>query len=128
MNVPVEVNQFVQVAVNVIAFVIAVAASAGVVGKIVVWVKSQFDAFKAAQPDNVRSLIDWAVMIAAEFVEKLDLSDQLEQYARSKKDLALEYAHNLLLQVGFDIDMKALDAALESVLFNHPDKFPSSKG
>jgi hypothetical protein len=128
MNVPVEVNQLAQAALNVIAFVIAVAASAGIVGKIVVWVKGRFDEFKAAQPDNIRSLIDWAVMLAAEFAEKLELSDQLEQYARSKKDLALEYAHNLLLQVGFDIDMKALDAALESVLFNNPDKFPSSKG
>lgn len=127
-TVPMEVNQLVQAAINVVAFVIAIAASAGIIGKIVIWVKARFDEFKQAQPDNVRSLIDWAVMIAAEFVEKLDLSGQLEDYARSKKDLALEYAHDLLLQVGFDIDMKALDAALESILFNNPDKFPSSKG
>ncbi len=128
MTVPVEVNALVQAAVNVIAFVIGLAASAGLLAKVIVWVKQKFADFEASQPENIKNLIEWAVLIAAQFAEKLDLSGQLNDYAHSKKELALEYAHKLLLSLGFDISMDALDAALEALLFAHPEMFPSSGG
>lgn len=122
---PQPVIDLAQAAINVIAFVITLAVSAGIVGKVMIWVRGKFEEFKATQPENVRKLIEWAVMTAAEFVEKLELSGQLEDYARSKKNLALDYAKQLLLAVGLDVDLSVLDAALESILFRNPQKFPS---
>jgi hypothetical protein len=122
---PIEINEFVQAALNVIIFVLGLAASAGVLGKVAIWVKGQFENFKATQPENVRALIEWAVYTAASMAEKLELSGELEDYTRSKKNLALAKARELLLSVGLDVDMSALDAVLESILFQNPDQFPS---
>lgn len=123
-----EVTSIVQALINIIAIAVGALATAGVAARIVVWVKARFEEFKATQPENIQTLIEWAVKTAAEFAEKVDLSGQLEDYARSKKAIALKAAHDLLLSVGFDVDLSVLDAALESFLFRNPEQFPSSKG
>jgi hypothetical protein len=66
-------------------------------------------------------------MLGANFAEKLDLAGMLEQYGRDKKTLALNAAREWLLAQGYDIDLSLLDAALESILFQNPEQFPSSK-
>lgn len=125
---PVEVNALLQAAINLIGFALAVLAASGIVGKVVVWAKGKLLELEASQPENIQKWIEWAVTMAADFAEKLDLSGQLEQYARSKKELAVEYAHTLLVQLGFDVSLETIDAALEALLFNNPDKYPSGDG
>lgn len=126
-----ELNEALQNGIQAFITILAVALPllglGALFARIVVWAKGEFERIKNEQPDVIRNLIDMAVMLGAEFAEKIDLSGMLEQYGRDKKELALNAAKEWLLQQGYDVDLSLLDAALESILFQNPEKFPSSK-
>lgn len=121
------VEQIIQLFVQVIAVVLPLLGLGVAFARLVVWGKGEFERIKNEQPDVIRNLIDMAVMLGASFAEKVDLAGMLEEYGRDKKALALEAAERWLSEQGYNIDLSLLDAALENILFNNPEKFPSSK-
>lgn len=121
------VQQIIQLFVTLIAIVLPMIGIGAAFAKLVVWAKGEFERIKNEQPETIRNLIEAAVMLGASFAEKLDLAGMLEQYGRDKKTLALEAAQRWLEQLGYDVDLSVLDAALEAILFQNPEQFPSTK-
>lgn len=117
--------QIIQALVNLIATLVPLVLPV-IIGLVTKWVKDRFEELKMSQPENVQQAIEWAVRIGAEFAEKI--GPVLEAEGKDKLEIALERAERALADLGYDIDPSVLEAALESVLFRNPDKFPSSKG
>ena len=112
--------------ITIVAIALPLLGLGAIFAKVVVWGKGEFERIRREQPEWVQGLIDAAVLLGAEFAEKIDVAGMLEQYGRDKKTLALNAAREWLAAQGYDIDLSLLDAALESILFRNPEKFPSS--
>lgn len=119
-------QEAIQLFINLIAVLVPMLGLGYAFARLVVWGKAEFERIKREQPEWIQNLIDTAVLLGAEFAEKIDLAGMLEQYGRDKKRLALEAAEKWLAEQGYEVDFDVLDAALESILFRNPEKFPSS--
>lgn len=89
-----------------------------------VWFKTRWEEFRLNQPEYIQKLIDDAARFGADFAEKIELSGIVEDYARTKKQAALEAARQLLKEKGYEnVDLSVLDAAIEVILFRNPDRY-----
>jgi len=87
------------------------------------WLEAQYQLL----PKNLREVLEDAALLAARFVEQMNLSDQLaegiEDFARYRMDLALERAFSLLKAQGIEIKPEpeqyvrdALQTVIENVI------------
>lgn len=117
------VEQLLQAAVNLLAALLPYVLLP-IIAVTGVWVKARWEEFKLNQPEYIQRLIDDAARFGADFAEKIELSGIVEDYAKSKKQAALDAARSLLREKGYEnVDLSVLDAAIEVVLFRNPDRY-----
>lgn len=123
INVPSPVSEFVQSAITMIAYLLPIILPV-IIGAVIVWVKARWESILASQPENVRLMIEAAAKFGADFAEKVGPSLELE--GKEKLEAALNAAEGWLKAQGYDVELDVLVAAIEGVLFNNPDDYPSS--
>ncbi len=121
-QVPVEVNDFVQAAVNVVTFLLPYILMA-VLAPLGLWVVSQWNNIKASQPEQVRNLLEMAAKFGADFAEKVGPS--LKATGKEKLHLAIEAAEKWAKLQGYNVELDLLEAAIEGILFRNPEDYPS---
>ena len=122
-EVPTQVNDLVQAAINVLPLAITLLATLGVGARIAVWFLERWNEFKVTQPEYIQALLEAAATFGADFAEKV--GPQLEVYGKEKLKLAEEAGERWLASQGYVVELALLREAIEGVLFRNPDKYPS---
>lgn len=121
-TVPTPVNDLVQAAVAVLAFVV-LTVGPFIIAKAIAFAHKAYDDFRTSQPEFVQKLIDTAAMFGATVAEKV--GNDLKLYGQDKLDYALDAAKRWLMEQGFAINDETLRDAIHKVLFDNPDLFPA---
>lgn len=124
-SVPEASNAVVQALINLLAALI-VAVAPIIIARVTVWGKKAWADFKASQPEHVQRLIEGAALFGATFAEKA--GPALKDMGVEKLDAALDAANRWLEAQGFEVDDTLLRQAIEVILFQNPEQFPSTKG
>lgn len=124
-SVPTPVNEVVQALVNLLAYLLPIVLPV-IFARVGVWVKARLEDIKRSQPEYVQRLIEAAASFGADFAEKIGPGMKLA--GKEKMDAALDAARNWLEAQGYQVNDELLRAAIEVVLFGHPERYQSSKG
>lgn len=124
-QVPAPVDGLMQAAINVLAWALPIVLAA-IGGRIAIWFAARWRDFKLSQPENVQRVLEDAAKFGADFAEKVAPAMQL--MGKEKMEAAIGAAMKLLAAKGYSVDSAPLYEMVEVILFNNPDKYPSSKG
>lgn len=123
-NIPAPVSEVLQSLVNLLGWGLLIVAPI-VLARLGLWIAVKWNIYKQSQPENIRLLLETAAKFGADFAEKV--GPTLKEFGKDKMEAAVDAATRWLAAQGYEIDNAPIKEAIEVILFNSPDKYPSSK-
>ena len=116
-------NEFLSAFVSNLLMAFAPVLAAALAAWIIAEVKLAWAQFKAAKPD-IADQLEWAARTAVMAAEQA----QAGKLAEEKKAYALEVAQQWLAMKGLNVDLTAIDAAIEAAVYDeiNRNKLPAS--